>query len=926
MSPYKFSTDFKEVLINAGEGFISGEQFDELYNRFELNAAQYHFTKSSEANLIRIINSLFDKKSFLLEAIKFDHHIEIISAISSYSNYLTDIVVRSSEYLYQIFDQDYLSSDINQKILYEEVKSSVTGFNKIASKTKMVRNFKRKYLLKIGVADILGINDLKETTQHLSELANALSTVLFEECYNEINKKYNVNLPSSYALCSLGKLGGHELNYSSDIDLIIFYEENYPIEKINKEFHELISETVQLFIREATEVTAASYIYRVDFRLRPDGRNSLLTRTLADYLRYYETRGEEWERQMLIKLGFICGDENLYQQFQNFLQGFVYPMTFSNSITESITKMKKSIERRLHDEQNIKLSPGGIRDVEFAVQALQLVNGGRNKELRTGNSLKAITKLSENGLITNKEKSTLNEAYTFFRKIEHFVQLMNDKQTHTIPVEGELRYKLLKYMGFETDTEFENRVNELKFLVREIYEDITSQNDAEDDSLFGKVNFRELAKAENNYKYLAKGISLFGEKQFDSKTRSAFHEIETELFKFLHNSPDPDRVIENFTKIIRSIKIPSVWYSAFSDKLLFNSFLKICQFAQYAVDLMSKSAEHADALLSKTVFQKNNNLPGNVEHELLLFSVQHAIGVKKFPEFSEELTNSVSKIISKVVNSRKIEYNYFLAGLGSFGNFEMSFGSDIDLIVVVENLSSAKNAEKDFQYILAQLKKEIPQFEIDFRLRPEGKNSPLVTDIEGYKHYINERMRVWEFQALEKCKFICGNESLFNSFIKNVASGRSKIVKETAIEEVLSLYKSKMKFGISANQKISLKSSPGALLSIDTIIQLLSITNNHFQNKTKFLTGNEKTKLAFEKTNSIMKNNLYENYIFMKNIQIAVQNCFNQKKSTLPNNKTKLNNLAAYLNFKSGNDLLDNLNSAFEENIQLLNNLVKDYE
>lgn len=924
-SPYKFSADFKEVLINAGEGFITSEQFDELYNRFELNAEKFHFSNSSEANLIRIINSLFDKKTFLLEAIKFDHHIEIIAAISSYSNYLTDIVVRSPEYLYQIFDQNYLSTGIAKTKLYEEIKASINGFNKIASKSKMLRNFKRKYLLKIGVADILGLNELKETTQYLSALANAISSVLFEECYNEIQKKYNVKLPSSYTLCSLGKLGGDELNYSSDIDLLLFYKENYPIEQINKEYHELISETVQLFIREATEVTAASYLYRVDFRLRPDGRNSLLTRTLADYLRYYETRGEEWERQMLIKLGFVCGDENLYQQFQNFLQGFVYPITFSSSITESIAEMKKSIERRLHDEQNIKLSPGGIRDVEFAVQALQLVNGGRKNELRTGSSLKAISKLSENGLITDEEKLVLRQAYILYRKIEHFVQLMNDKQTHTVPIDGELRYKLMKFMGFDNDADFENRITELRSAVRIIYQDITSKSELEEESLYERVNFREQAKAANNYKYLSKGISLFGEKQFDSKTRAAFHEIELELFKFLQNSPDPDKVIENFTKIIRRIKIPSVWYSAFSDRLLFNSFLKICQFAQYAVDLMSKSAKHADGFLSKAVFQENNRAE-NIENELLRLSVQHAIGITNFPEFSEVLTNSVFQFISKVVDNRNLEYNYFLAGLGSFGNYEMSFGSDIDLIVVVENLSEAKNAEKDFQYILAQLKKEIPQFEIDFRLRPEGKNSPLVTDIEGYKHYINERMRVWEFQALTKCKFIYGNESLFSSFIESVESGKAKIVKETAIEEVLSLYKSKLKFGFSSSQKISLKSSPGALLTIDTIIQLLSITDTLFYSKTKFSSGNEKTKLASEKMYSIMKNNLHENYIFLKNIQIALQNCFNQTNSTLPNNKVKLDNLAAYLNFKSGNDLLNKLKSIFEENTQLLKNLTKDYE
>ncbi|MDZ7765040.1 MAG: hypothetical protein U5K00_11510 [Melioribacteraceae bacterium] len=335
---YKLSDSFIQFLAESSEGFLSGENFEYLIERFEANAGKYAFTDISESNLRRIISALFDKKTFLIEALKFDHHLEIICAVSSFSNYLTDIIVRNPEYLHLIFDQDFLTSKIDSQKMLREESNSIEKFKKFESKTRLLRNRKRKYLLKIGVADILNLIELKEVTEEISKLANVISTLLLDTCWREIEIKYNLTFEKNYALCSLGKLGGNELNYSSDIDLILFYERNFVIESINKEYHELITEALQLFIQEATKITAESYIFRVDFRLRPDGRNSMLARTLADYLKYYETRGEEWERQMLVKLGFVCGSEKLYQQFKSFLTGFIFPKSFSGSILSTIKK------------------------------------------------------------------------------------------------------------------------------------------------------------------------------------------------------------------------------------------------------------------------------------------------------------------------------------------------------------------------------------------------------------------------------------------------------------------------------------------------------------------------------------------------------------------------------------------------------------
>ncbi len=384
---HKLTDDFVNQIFLASEGFFSSDELDKIILCFQTESDKYYFTSSSEANLIRIINSNYDKISFLRDCLTYPHHVEIVTAIAANSAYLTDIVVRNPEYLYQIFGQDYLFSEIDDNKLEDEISSGVGRYKTYGAKLNFLRLFKRRILLKIGLNDILGNNPLADTTLQLSILARNINALLFQLSYEEILKKYSiVSLPNKYVLASLGKLGGRELNYSSDVDLILFFDKNNLIDNAGKEYFEILSEAALLFIKSSTEMTGKGYLYRVDFRLRPDGRNSPLCRTVSDYLRYYELKGEDWERQMLIKLDFTGGDKALYKQFYDYLVSFIYPYSFSQNILSQIKMMKKRIEENSDGERNVKLFPGGIRDIEFSVQALQLLNGGRQKILRTGNS------------------------------------------------------------------------------------------------------------------------------------------------------------------------------------------------------------------------------------------------------------------------------------------------------------------------------------------------------------------------------------------------------------------------------------------------------------------------------------------------------------------------------------------------------------
>ncbi len=331
---------------------------------------------------------------------------------------------------------------------------SVNRFKTFNGKVTALRNLKRREFLRIGLMDVYLNEKVERITEELSFLTKSITSILFDLCYKEILLKNKIEkLSNKYCLIALGKLGGNELNYSSDIDLIVFTDKNTLINK-RIYYNQIITETVQLFIEQASSISSKGFLYRVDFRLRPDGKNAPLCGTINQYLQYYELRGEDWERQMLIKSDFICGSYNLYKKFYSYLEKFIYPSSFSVSPLVQIKKLKSNIEKRVSEEDNIKLIPGGIRDIEFSVQALQLLNGGKNKSLRTGNTLTAISELNKTKLLSDAETKTFSEAYILYRRIEHYLQLMNNTQTHTIPDSGELLEKVSHHLGFNTSSEF----------------------------------------------------------------------------------------------------------------------------------------------------------------------------------------------------------------------------------------------------------------------------------------------------------------------------------------------------------------------------------------------------------------------------------------------------------------------------------------
>jgi glutamate-ammonia-ligase adenylyltransferase len=889
------SNDFIKKIAEISAGNIPSSVMEDLLHLIESEMENHFFTRSSESNLLRIIEGMFDKISFLNECVKYPHYVEILVNISVNSNYLTDILVINPEYFYWVVNPSTLESRLQNRAFLKEVKKKIENYRSFNAKLHTLKSIKRKELLRIGLKDIYYKTGLVEVTDELSILASTLTSELFDLCYKETLAKNNITKTTRrYCIVSLGKLGGSELNYSSDTDLIIFYDKESKLN--NKKFYsEILTETIHLFLQSAASAEGR-HLYRIDLRLRPDGRNSPLCRSVNEYLNYYESRGEDWERQMLIKADFLGGSKKLFEKFISYLSPFIYPHTHTSPPIEQIKKLKSEIERKLRDEE-------------------------------TGNTLNALSELRKANLLTKKEKETFEAAYIFYRKIEHFLQLMNNAQTHVIPQDGEIAEKLSYFLGFESTAKFKKILNENRTSVRKIYDSIFSKKD---EKIFAVHNldgikFADPGRAAKNLLYLQEGKGLIGERRFDKKSAEAFKRVEPKIIKYLKTSFFPDKLLDNFVRIIRNAEFPSIWYNEFTDKKFLYIFLNICEYSQRSVDLFAEDKELRDFFLSRGFLKKINlNYASDYSIKKIFFtlSTQCSHGLISPLKTSELISKLIREKIKKLSGSFAEDYkwkdDFFIAALGSVGSGEMTFNSDVDMVFVVKDIVSYPKIENNFQDLLALLRDELKPIPVDCRLRPEGKNSQLVWDIDEYKKYFNARARTWEFQSLIKTNFITGSRKLFTSFNSAMAMAVKKKDCSKIRKEIMEMRKKISPPPSSHLNIFDVKKNRGGIADIEYALHYHILCNPSLLPKCRgksipsIINHVENLKLSGR-----IKQTIKKNFIFLKELEIINQIIFNKNTSKLAKDILKPGILTKVFDKKSHGDINRELSRVIKSNIKL---------
>jgi len=903
---FQFSDELIKTIVTYSSGFFSAKDLDTLISSFEAETKNYYFTSESESNLHRIFNSVLDKVTLFNDCLKYPLLVEVLIALSASSNYLTDIIVRNPEFIYLVFTENFLNGKLEREKLDKEISGGINRFKSFDAKVGHIKFLKRKYLLKIGLKDILHLCSFEDTIDEISTLAYSINSNLFDLCYNSICTANNAEIKNnSYVLISLGKMGGNELNYSSDIDLMLFFNKNSKIKNTKKDYYEILYDSIQLYTSTASSITEGGFLYRVDFRLRPDGNSSPLCRSLNDTITYYETRGELWEKQMLIKANFLSGDRKLYDTFDSFRRSHIFATSASSSPLEKIKRMKQEIEKHHPEESNVKTFWGGIRDIEFSVQALQLLNGKKDKKLQSPNTLETIKALSEFKIFTKDEAEEFNDAYIFFRRIEHFLQLMNNKQTHQIPNDANAQNQLRNYLGFSDTKSFENTLLKHRRNVRNTFNSIFGESENNESELnSATINFFDKKRAEKNLNFLRLGTGLAIQKSFDTRTIELFTKVEKTLMDYLSSSYAPDKALENFVKLINASKMPSILYSEFQNKIFFKRILTVCEKSQIAIDLLVFNKSLIDLLISRKVFVKNiTDILNDLKFDELKFilAVQFALDLINAKNLSLYLSRYYRISLAQISSQLKVDTEFFLAGLGSFGISEMNFNSDVDLIVVVDKITDRSKLEKKFQHFLKNAKEKFPNTDIDFRLRPEGKNSYLVWDIKNYEHYLTKRAGVWEFQTLMKISFLFGDEKLFEQFKKIIIDKILQFDKKVLLQKINEMHKKSAGMISGSGQNIfDLKRSIGGFQTIDYLIQSFIFMNDDLIPDAigkDQISNLQEIKTKFDSSEKIDK--LAENYLTLKKILISIQNYLNSSNYKVLKDKLSADILAKEIGFDS---------------------------
>ena len=531
--------------------------------------------------------------------------LELFFQITGSSQYFAEMFVRFPEYIELITNPGLRGGSKGRSDMRTQLDSIVDICSRPELKRDALRRWKAREMLRIGIRDISGYADMPTTAFEFSNLADVCVQKALEIAVAESPLRADQN-PIPFIVVGMGKLGGQELNYSSDIDLMFVHGDNLPDELFRTDGRkiELLRHTSRLseaIIKILGEDRPDGHVFRVDMRLRPEGRFGPLARSLESHRNYYENWAESWERQALLKARVIAGDAALGEKFMAMLGPFVFRKNVSGEFLEDLRQNKRRIEKKCELEggtlTNVKTGFGGIRDVEFLTQYLQLQYGGIFPKIRTPNTLQGLAKLREKSILSESEKTELSEDYIFLRNLEHRLQLLHGFQTQTMPPPDDLRerYLLSRRMGYPTLEGFEIDLNRRRNRVRErlngrFYETMPSDHalpshpDAFEEltellesvelleaqvrlnALVVEIGFRDAKEAIRNLKMPIIG-NEYGRMPPD--TGSRFRRIAPTLLRLLSSCPDPDVGLAGLEKLATAVPNRAHLYASFEDSPLF---------------------------------------------------------------------------------------------------------------------------------------------------------------------------------------------------------------------------------------------------------------------------------------------------------------------------------------------------------------------
>jgi glutamate-ammonia-ligase adenylyltransferase len=908
-------------------------------------------------NFVRFSDASLSKASLYNDLGKYPPLPDLLISLFGSSHYFGDILVRDPELFRWLTASRVLNATLPQSYYRSEAERILGMFPAVEKRLGALRRLYRREILRIGARDLTGSADLDTIVGELSMLADALIDASYRIALDQLKEKIGERPETPFAVIGLGKLGGLELNYSSDVDLLFVYDEEGEMRSVQGRIithHEYFNRLAEKIVHNLSSSLPEGRLYRVDTRLRPESGAGPLSRSLASYLLYYESRGELWERQMLIKARPVAADQKLGETFIRQLRPFVYPATSVYHPAESASRLKARMENELTAKDNIKLQPGGIRDIEFTVQVLQLLHGGRDPSIRDGNTLSAIKRLTLPGYLKANESRILSEAYRFYRTVEHRLQMHVNTQTHELPRDLVARRRLARQMGFQTTEELGAKLDRYLGGVRRVFDSVVS---AEPDAVrttleqvFGEgsreeqlthllkeYGFQEGRTTIKNLRVLLTGSQFSAAGGFDTRVRDAFRTIAGELFVDIRKTPVPDLTLQNFSLLASAQRFPEQFYHQLEQPGFRNLVVRLCSVAPRLVKAIAQDTSLFEAIGRKVKLA--DNVPGPDSDRLArykrstetLASVRYVLGLGTLDDLTNDLTSLAETVVreigaglSRILGPRR-KLPLAVFALGKFGTRELGLDADLDLLFVGEG-----KGRKQEEYLAKWTEEFVKSlqggsgahslYEVDARLRPEGKNAPLVVDFSTYRAYLKNRASLWERQSLTRLRFIWGDHDLgrrVKRFVDSYVYDRP--LPENWTQTIMNMRRAvETRSRTRRSGILDLKLGAGGMVDIEFLAQMLQLEH-----------GREMKKLRESHTMSVLlraqgeilpesvAQELVSTYRMYRTIENHLRLTLEQKGTLLPE-KEKLEILAKCYNGTGGALLQERVRASMKRAREIL--------
>ncbi|HVE26035.1 MAG TPA: bifunctional [glutamine synthetase] adenylyltransferase/[glutamine synthetase]-adenylyl-L-tyrosine phosphorylase [Sporichthya sp.] len=737
----------------------------------------------------------------------------------------------------------------------------------------------RRWLLRLAARDLTGASGLEAVSAELADLAAATLEAALAIARAGLPDGAP---PCRLAVIGMGKCGGRELNYVSDVD-VVFVAEPWASED-GEETDEAsalrtATQLASAMMKACSASTAEGTIWPVDAALRPEGKQGPLVRTLASHVAYYERWAKTWEFQALLKARPVAGDRALGTAYMEAVSPMVWKAANRENFVADVQAMRKRVEATMSPaeaERQIKLGPGGLRDVEFAVQLLQMVHGRADDTLHSGTTLSALAALSEGGYVGREDAARLEEAYRFLRTLEHRIQLYKLWRTHVLP-EGEADMRRLgRAMGLRGDPSTEltetwrkhahevRRLHEKLFYrpllmaVSRVSEDETRLTTEAARARLSALGYADPAGALRHLEALTSGVS---------RRASIQRQLLPAMLGWFADAADPDAGLLAFRQVsdalgstpwyLRLLRDEGMAAERLAHLLASSRFTsELLQRAPEAIQMLADDADlkprdraalltevHAGVARAQSPESAAIGVRAIRRREQFRIAAADALGLVDVTEVCEALTAVVAATLSgalaaataAVVGEGDPVVRMAVIALGRLGGHEMSYASDADVLFVHEPLpfvedkvaTDAAHAIANEMRRLLKMQAPEPPLEVDADLRPEGRNGPLVRSLQSYEQYYSRWSSVWESQALLRAEFVAGDADLADRFLPLIDTVRYPAggLTEDQVREIRRI-KARVeteRMPRGADPSLHTKLGRGGLADVEWVAQLLQL-------------------------------------------------------------------------------------------------------